>query len=213
MCVLCLIFTPTVALADELSSSPIILLDNGETSGSHLEIIATLAKNSGITSMTLSLTYDYDALSLVEVTQGTALSDLSCVRSGNYNVKPYKINYMWRSYFENDYSTGVLLKFVFEVKDTTRDGTYNFALTAEKKGVEYVENDVAKYKNLVSDTATITVHGEETTVDIQPGEEIEPDEPNDVNILEIMIPVSVVVIALVLFAVILILRKGKNTKK
>ena len=212
MCV-CLTFLPTVALADDLSSSPIILLDNGETSGNQVEIIATLAKNSGITSMTLNLTFDDSALSLVEVSSGSALSDLSCVRSGSYNTKPYKINYMWRSYFENDYSTGVLLTFVFEIKDTTRDGTYEVALSAEKKGVEYADNDVAKYKNLVSDTAKITVRGEETFVEIIPGpvEDLPPE--NDFTILEIMIPVSVVVIALVLFAVILTLKKGKNVKK
>lgn len=211
ICTLCLLFAPTAAFAEEYSDPPIILLDKGETDGNRVEIIATLAKNSGIMGMTLTLNYDDSALKLVEVTDGTALSALKPVHSGSVSTKPYKINYMWQDR-ENDYSTGVLLKFIFEIKEGAKNGTYKVSIKSEKKGVEYLEDETLKYKNLVSDSATITVQGTETVVEVVPGKDIEPDETDGSQITLILIPVCVAAALSVTLTAILVLRKGKRSK-
>lgn len=206
-----MLFVPTVAVAEERSDPPIILLDKGETDGNRVEIVATLAQNSGIMSMTLTLNYDDSALKLVKVTDGTALFALRPVHSGSVSTIPYKINYMWQNY-ENDYSTGVLLKFVFEIKDGAKNGTYKVSIKSEKKGVEYLDDETLKYKNLVSDSATITVQGTETVVEVVPGKDIEPGDNDGAQITLILLPVCVASALLVTLTTILVLKKGKRSK-
>lgn len=216
-CMLCLAFVPTAAFAEKLSDSLILRLQAGEIVDNRVEITASLEKNSGVTGMTLSLHYDKTALKLVEAVDGEALANMSKVHSGK-NLKPtedYKINYTWR-YYENDYSKGVLLTFVFEINEGAADGTYEFSLTAPKKGVEYLEESTFLYKNLVSDTATITLKGNQTVVEVVPGVDDvvdEPTTPQNTKILQILIPVTVGAILLVVLTVILVLKKGKNSKK
>lgn len=211
-CVLCLLFAPTAAFADELTDSPIILLDNGATEGKRVEIVATLARNSGICSMLLALNYDDSALKLVKVTEGSALGELSCVRSGTYDTKPYKMHYMWTDDPENSYSTGVLLRFVFEIREGAADGDYKITLKAEDE-VIYFDSGVLKEKKLVSGSATVTVKGDETVVVVTPGTDVDPAEPSKDILTPILISVCAVVIIAAALTVIFILRQGKSSKK
>ena len=217
MCVLVLTFTPSLALAEERSESPILLMTASEVVDNRVEIVATLARNSGILGMTLTLNYDTRALTLVQATDGAALSNLSKVHSGKLSTVPYKINYMWK-YYENDYSKGVLLTFVFEVNEDAKNGTYEITLLSERNGVQYLdEDDKICYKNIVAETASVTVKGEDKSVEILPPDEnnfTNPpdnnDEPN--NILPIVIPVSIIAVLLVVLVVILVLKKGRSKK-
>lgn len=221
MCVLCAGFVPTVAHA-ALSDSLLLTLDQGEIEGNRVEIVATLTKNSGAVGLLLTLDYDDNALELVDVTEGKALAGLSCTRTATYTT-PYTILYMkMDNFYKNDTSTGVLLKFVFEIKDVTRDGVYKITLKAEKNGVQYADSDQFKTKNLLSNPTTITVVGEQPTVDILPVEEPtdadEPDDttdetPQDSHLLPILISVAAAIVLVVAFAVILALKKGKSKRK
>ena len=216
MCVLCASFAPMLAAAESLSDSLVLTVDKGEIKDNRVEIVATLTKNSGATGLILTLTYDNNALKLVEVTQGSALSQLSCTRTPTYS-SPYKILYLKDGdFYQNDKSTGVLLKFVFEIKDNSRDGSYRVSLKADKNAVQYAENNQIKSKNLVSNSTTITVKGKQTTVEQLPADDVfDGNEPNggDTGLWEILIPVVVAGVLLITFMVILVLKRGKVTKK
>lgn len=213
ICILCLLFVPTGAFADEMSDPPIILLDKGKTDGNRVEIVATLARNSGILSMLLTLSYDDTALTLIEVTDGDALGTLTKQHSGSVSTVPYKIHYMWQDY-ANDYSTGVLLKFVFEVKSGAKNGAYSINLTADDNGVEYWDNDVRKTKKLMSDSVTITVDGTDTKVEVIHGSDNpQPTDNNTTQTVILAITVGLVVVGLLVLFVVLMLKKDRSKDK
>ena len=214
-CVLCASFAPMVAMA-AMSDSLLLVLDKGEMEGNRVEIVATLTKNTGTTGLILTLTYDDNALELVEVSEGSALSELSCTRTPTYTT-PYKILYTKeRDFYENDFTKGILLKFVFEIKDLSHDGTYKVTLKADKNAVQYADGDQFKTKNLLSNPTTITVKGEQTTVEVLPTEDDVDKGENDSGELEFWQILVIVILAGVLVIVlmaILVLKRGKVRKK
>lgn len=216
ICAFCAVFMPTVALAEGLTDSLIVLMEAGEVVDNQVEIVANLARNSGVINTTISLDYDDTALTLVSVEYGKALSNLSHVASGTFSTKPFKINYLW-NVFENDYSKGVLLTLVFEIKQDADDGEYKISLNVEKNGVEYLEDTTRKYKNLIADSATVTVKGGETIVNILPGSEYGDVEDLKQLLTPVGVATGLVIVATVVFIVVFLKRKsvskGKNTEK
>lgn len=215
-CVLCATLVPTFAVAEELSDSLLLVLDKGKMEDNRVEIVATLTKNSGATGVILTLNYDEAALKLVEVTEGEALSSLSCTRTPTYS-SPYKILYMKADdFYRNDKSTGVLLRFVFEIRDMTRDGEYKITLKAEKNGVQYAENDQFKSKNLLSNPTTISVKGQQTSVEVLPTDDVEEDDPKGTSgsdLWKVLIPVVVAGALVITFMVLLVVKIGNGRKK
>ena len=216
MCVLCATLAPTVAVAEELSDSLLLVLDKGAVESNRVEIVATLTRNSGTTGVILTLNYDEAALKLVEVTEGEALSSLSCTRTPSYST-PYKILYAKDSdFYQNDKSTGVLLRFVFEIRDISRDGEYKITLKAERNGVQYAENEQFKSKNLLSNPTTISVKGKQTSVEVLPTDDVDEDDPSGnggSDLWKVLIPVVVAGALVITFMVLLVVKIGNGRKK
>ena len=208
-------FTPTVAFAREreIYESPIITFSQGETDNENeIKIIANMIDNTGILAMVVSVDYDKDAFILKEVTRGDALGALEFEKSGTYTTYPYKLMYEGR---QNDYSTGVMVEMIFEIKENAPDGEYYVTFGYERnRDVIYFDGERLE-KNLLVGKAKVVIDGEDTVI-----EQITPEDNGEQgkNGLDkasiIMIAVSsVLAVGFILTIVLVIKSKRKKNKE
>lgn len=149
------------AFATSISDNSVIILSGNVKGQNKLVLKANLTVNTGISGMTLELSYNKTVMVLSNVVFGTALSSLNPITTNTetaqgYAITPFKFNYMGQ---ENDFSTGTLFTLTFDIMDNVKDGSYVVSLKyAKNEDVNYYDekNDV-KTKNLYIDNAEIQI--------------------------------------------------------
>ena len=214
---LILVFTApasnSVAYAASLSDNSVIVM-SGANDGDKIEIAANLVTNSGTTAMVLEIVYDTDAMTLVDVKKGDALSSLDYTTTNantdkGYSITPFKILYTPNVEAVNDYSTGILFKMVFELKNKAQNGRHNVSLKAEPNSVIYVDNGVDKAKNVLIDGVAVSVRNNSVTEINAINGEFDDVKQNTGTIVAVSVS-SVVVIAAVVVIILFVTKKRKN---
>ncbi len=193
--------------AANLSDNAVIVL-SGETDGEKVSVNAVLIQNTGLNGLTLEISYDTDAMTLINVEKGAALSSLEYMTTNvdteqGYGIIPFKINW---SGDENDASTGRLFNMEFSVKDNIQDGKYTVTLKAEKnKSATYILDGDAHTKNVLINGVQVEIKGS------KPQSVEEETTGNNSNIL-LWVSVSVAVLAVSGLVVLTIFKiKGKKS--
>ena len=157
------------AFAASVADNSVITL-SGSTQGNKVVIKANLVENPGINGMTLTLSYDKSAMSLFNYSFGSALASLDPIATGTETeTSEFKINYLGGA---NDYTTGTLVTFTFNLSSTISDGSYLVALTYKKNSdVTYLDNAGKVHtKNLYIDNAEVVIK-DSSVIDIVPVKE------------------------------------------
>ena len=149
------------AFATSISDNSVIILSGKVNEQNKVVIEANLKVNTGISGMTLELSYNKTAMVLTNVVLGSALSSLNPVTtntstSQGYAIYPFVFNYSGQ---ENDFTTGKLFILTFDLYQTVENGNYVVSLKYKKnRDVNYYDdkNDV-KTKNLYIDNAEIQI--------------------------------------------------------
>jgi len=156
-------FAPQTKIAraqdKNISDNAIIVLSGKLSEEGEVEIQASLSQNTGISAMTLTLSYDKDVMTLTNVKRGNALSSLDYITTNTdteqgYQITPFVFNYSGNA---NDTSTGILFSLTFKLNENIKDGTYKVSLiyNKDKDVVYYDERDDVQTKNLLIDNAEI----------------------------------------------------------
>lgn len=118
---------PVQALAEEditsdsLGVDPSITVGTGSSCpGETIDIPVSIANNSGIVSLNVSISYDSSKLKLTGVTNGTVLSDPA--HSGSLSTNPYKLCYAMDLSPTNITNNGVIATLTFEILPTASPG-------------------------------------------------------------------------------------------
>ena len=157
--------SPLNVLAAE-GNTALVMKGNYTSESQELDIVVSVKENSGVSSMLLSLVYDTSALTLTGITYGSAFSSLSPIHTNTdtaegYSTYPFKITYLGE---ENDTSTGEMMTLHFRVKDSAPDGKYTVNLQYTRdRDVTYLTDDEIRTKNLLIDSAEITLSGNKIT--------------------------------------------------
>jgi hypothetical protein len=187
---------------------------SGASDGDKIEITANLVTNSGTTAMVLEIVYDTDAMTLVNVQKGDALSTLEYTTTNpnsdkGYSITPFRILYTPNVEATNDYSTGILFKMVFELKNKAQNGKHNVSLKADPDSVIYVENGVDKAKNVLIDGVAVSVRNNAVTEINAISGEIDDVRPKTGTVVAISVS-SVVVIATIVVVILFVTKKRKK---
>ena len=151
---------PTLAAA----GNTVLVFRGAEQTEHEIAIEVTVEENSGVCAMLLSLDYDATALTLTGLTYGTAFSSLEPLHTNTdtaegYGVHPFRISYLGE---ENDTSTGEMMTLYFRVKEDAPDGAYTVTFSYDRdKDVTYLADGGIRTKNLLIDSAVITLQGRE----------------------------------------------------
>lgn len=94
--------------------------------GQRFTLSVYVSNNGGMTGARLAISYNKDVFKLVDVTRGSALSDMHFSRSGNFGVYPFIV--MWDS-ITADSSDGEIVHFTFDSDISAPQGDYQFTLT------------------------------------------------------------------------------------
>lgn len=122
--------TPTPIPTNALN---ILTSTNYAKQGEVIPITISIQDNPGITSMTLDVNYDTNALTLKSVENANLLAGASFSTSNQLTTNPYRL--VWNIGTQNSISNGKLVTLYFEVKKNAEEGTYPITVTA-------LENDI-----------------------------------------------------------------------
>lgn len=194
--------------AAELSDNAVIAL-TGEIDGERVSVDAVLLKNTGLNGLTVEISYDTKAMTLVNVEKGAALSSLDYITTNvdtekGYGITPFKVN--WSGDY-NDESAGLLFKMEFLANENIDDGKYTVTLKTERgKSATYITNGEVAAKNVLINGVQVEVKGNKP----QSVEEI-PETESKANIF-LWISISVAVVAVTGLIVLTVLKiKGKRS--
>ena len=121
---LAVVGTASTTFAADLSDN-IVLQLTGTHTDDQIVINANLVTNTGISAMTLELVYDNSVFEFVGYEKGQALErlDLMSTNLSQDPTLPVKFNWFNQdSGFDNDFSTGNLLRLYFNLKPDSRGG-------------------------------------------------------------------------------------------
>lgn len=158
--------SPVQILAAEKGNTVLVMKGRENAETHEIEIDVVVEENTGVCGMLLSLQYDTSVFALTGLEYGSAFSSLSPIHTNTetdegYGIYPFKITYLGE---ENDISTGKMMTLRFCVKDDAPDGSYTITLKHERdKDVTYLENTEIHTKNLLIDSARITLSGNKIT--------------------------------------------------
>lgn len=203
------------AYAEGITDAPVIVL-SAATSGKEVTVEAALVRNSGISGLTVEITYDAEVMTLTNVERGNALSSLEHLTTNvdteqGYAITPFRINW---SGDENDTSTGNVLKMSFLIKEAAPDGDYLITLKGVgSKPVSYLNGKQIETKGILIDSVKIRLKGDEIEpVAVEELKEPKETEPNVPLIVGLSVSGGVVVIAAGTCGVIFVVKK-KGKKK
>ncbi|MBP5466942.1 MAG: hypothetical protein J6Y43_05215, partial [Clostridia bacterium] len=155
------------ASAAELSDNVVIAL-SGEIDGEKVSVDAVLMQNTGLNGLTLEISYDTEALTLINVERGGALSSLDYITTNVetekcYGITPFIINYFMKdttSGNENDKSVGLLFKMEFSVNENIQDGKYTVTLKTERDhSATYIVDGEVATKNVLINGIQVEIKG------------------------------------------------------
>lgn len=195
-------------LAADIKDNAVIAL-SGDTDGEIVSVDAYLMQNTGLNGLTVEISYDVNAMTLVDIEKGEALSSLNMMTTNidtekGYGITPFVVNW---SGDENDDSNGLLFTMKFSVKDNVNDGKYAVTLKVNKKGgASYILDGDAASKNVLVSGVQVEIKGNKPTAVV---ENSKTKKRSDA-LLWISISVAVVsVITLIILAIIKF--KGKKS--
>lgn len=146
--------TSFTARADELPQ--VKAEDKTVHRGQRFTVKLALSNNSGLAALNLSVRFNRDVFTLVDVTRGDALPTLTFTPGGNYAAESFGL--LWDGIGTPDYTNGTLITLTFDSNIAATPGLYDIL-------VDYVPNNtLASYGKMQPIT---TVKG---TVDLQKGE-------------------------------------------
>ncbi len=157
---ICCIFSTVFAASFSISAeeaNTVILFENARQTGKQITVDVNARENSGVYSMLLTLDYDIEALTLINLTYGEAMSSLEPLSSADYFTNPFKISYMGTDK-QNDTSVGNMMTLTFEINEDAVDGEYDITFKyAKNKDVAYLKDEEIKTKNLIIDGIKIKI--------------------------------------------------------
>jgi len=193
------------ASAAELSDSAVIVL-SGEIDGEKVTVNADLVQNTGLNSLTLEISYNANAMTLINVEQGVALPSLDYMTTDpetekGYGITPFIINWFGN---ENDATSGLLFKMEFAVKENVEDGKYTITLKADRnRSATYISDDGDKTKSVLINGVQVEIKGSKPQT-------VVPDQ-NNTNIL-LWVSLGVAAVAVTGLIVLIVLKiKGKRS--
>lgn len=206
---------PFKASAAELSDNAVIAL-SGKVDGETVSVDAYLYENTGLSTLSVELIYDADAMTLENVEQGGALSSRHYMTTDvntekGYGINPFRINYFYKDKTpgrENDKSTGLLFNMKFSVKENIQDGKYTVTLkTLENNPPTYFEDGEDKPKKALINGVQVEIKGSKP----QTVEEEIPETSNKPSAL-LWISISVAAVAVSGLVVLTVIKiKGKRS--
>ena len=206
--------SPLHILAAEDGNTVLTMEGRENTETQEIEIDVTVEENTGVCGMLLSLEYDTSVFTLTDLEFGTACSSLYPMHTNaeteqGYSIYPFKITYLGE---KNDTSTGHMMTLRFGVKEDAPGGIYTIALRYEKnQDVTYLKDHKIKTKNLLIDSAKITLSGNKiTNIDTVPSDQ---GELNYLNVLWLPIIIGGMVLISSGFLLVSLLIKRKKPKK
>ena len=195
--------------AAELSDNAVIAL-SGEIEGEKVSVDAVLMQNTGLNGLTVEISYNTQAMTLVNVEKGVALSSLDFMTTNvdtekGYAVTPFIINW---SGDDNDSTSGLLFKMEFSVNENVSDGKYNITLKTERNhSATYIDGGDAHTKNVLVNGVQVEIEGSKP-------QNIEDEIPvtEKKNNIVLWVSLSAAVAAIAVFVVLIILKvKGKKS--
>ncbi len=209
--------SPVEILAAEKGNTVLIMKGRVNEETQEIEIDVTVSENTGVCSMLLSLDYDTSVFTLTDLEYGDALSSLSPIHTNTetdqgFGIYPFKITYLGEA---NDTTIGHMMTLRFRVKDNAPDGSYAITLKHDRdQGAAYLENGKILTKNLLVDSATITLSKNKiTAIDTSVNNNEQPQPDLNSNDLWIPIVLGCVVLSGGCFVLIPLLIKRKKIKK
>ncbi len=200
----------SVAFAANLSDSIVLHLTATHTDN-QVVINVNMITNTGISGMTLELTYDRNVFEFDGYAQGQALDmDLISTDLSEDPTLPIRFNWLKQnSDIGNDFSTGNILRLYFTLKSDCQGGSYEIGL----KNVEtvYIKNNNPTLKSAIIDKAVINI-AENKITEI----EIKEAETTGGANLGLIIGAAVFAVAAVSAAVAVLvvkIRKGNRRRK
>lgn len=152
-------FLPTSKVCAANLSESIVLRLTEEHTDNKIDIDVNLITNTGITGMTLELSYDKDVFSFDGFEEGVKLGDMDLVSSGEKVDSQRGEAFNWMSQnVENVFTTGKILRLHFTLKDGVTAGKYEIGFKNGKEGdVTYVLNNNPVSKTAITSKAVVNV--------------------------------------------------------
>jgi hypothetical protein len=204
------------AYAANIEDNSVIVLSGKVNNQNELIIDANLTSNTGISGMTLELSYDNKVMTLSNISFGPALSSLDPITtntktSEGYAITPFKINYFGQ---ENDYTKGLLFTLTFNLSNKIENGSYKVSLVYSKnQDVNYYdENGEARTKNLYIDNLEIQFKNNEVS-DIITIQSDDKPKGNKTLLIVLIVSLSTLVTGSIVFVAFKLLKKKRNWKK
>ena len=200
------------AFAASMSDNAVIILSGNVNQENKLVIQANLTVNTGISGMTLELSYDKNAMVLSNVEIGSALSSLEPITtntqtSEGFAITPFKFNYLGQ---ENDFSTGNLFTLTFDLQENVKDGNYVVSLKYEKNSdVSYYDIDGIKTKNLYIDKAEVQIKNNSVEQVVS----IADDSQKSKTLIVVLIVAIPLAVGSIVFVAIKFLKRQRNWEK
>ena len=183
----------------------------GTQTGDDIVVDVKLKENPGISGMLLTLDYNKEVFTVLQIQRGGALSSLNFDKTGEETpFENIRIIYDGDS---NDNSIGTLFTIKFKVNENATDGTYKIGLKYSKnKDVVYYQNRDLKTRNLSIDTVEIKLNNS-LPVEIETVEHVE-SQPIRVSTIIIYCVAGVLFAATAVIATIYIIKlKKRHWKK
>ena len=204
------------AYAASIKDNSVIVMSGKVNKQNKLVIDVNLTDNTGISGMTLELSYNKKAMVLSNISFGSALSSLDPITtntktSEGYAITPFIINYFGQ---DNDYSKGLLFTLTFDLSKNIDNGSYKVSLVYSKnQDVNYYdENGEPKTKNLYIDNLEIQIKDNEVTEIITVASDEKPAKTRTLVIV-LIITLSVALVGAMTFVLLKLMKKKRNWKK
>ena len=198
--------------AESITDNSVIILTGKIIDEGELVINANLTVNTGISGMTLELSYDKMAMTLSNVVFGEALSSLEPITTNTktnegFSITPFKINYMGN---ENDFSKGNLFTLTFKINENVKNGNYKVSLKYSKnRDVNYYDdNKEVKTKNLYIDNTEIEIKNNSV---IKISSVKDSDKSGKIWIVICIVCSVIIISGLITFAI--LIKKRRNWKR
>lgn len=150
-------YTVTVELTE--SDPQITVSSKSVCAGSTVQLNVSIKNNPGIMNAVLTLAYDSEILTLVDVENGAAFSNSIFTAPGQFVPG---CNFVWDGIDVNNFHDGIILTLTFEVSENVCVGESYFV------GVSYVQEDLSNSDLNLVDVAV--VNGTVTIIDYTPGD-------------------------------------------
>ena len=204
--------------AANISDNSVVILTGSVNEQNKLVVEANLTVNTGISGMTLELSYNSAAMVLSNVVLGSALASLEPITTNTqtdegFSITPFVFNYFGQ---ENDFSTGNLFTLTFDLLEDVEDGNYSVALKYTKnKDVNYYENNIdVKTKNLFIDNIEVQIKENSVLKVVQIVDENKSNnEQSNLTLIIVLCVTLPVVAGCGVFVAIKLSKKQRNWKK